>query len=222
MAELRHVERAGAENFVAPRPHHDAGHRADHEHFEQAEAEPHRAGERKDSLQSLCRIDPAEIGADPLGHEQKADLQQVGSTPPSMSRPMQRQHDAGQSLHDRVPMEQHRVPVGRERGDLLPARGASGRPRTRPAGRPASRATARRSRSSTAEPRSWLNATWPCSRACCRRWAVGSNDFSPEDSAICVRQAFSLDSAVSQAGKLDVRISASSLAMCCSASIVGS
>ena len=37
---------------------------------------------------------------------------------------------------------------------------------------------------STAEPRSWLNATWPCSRASCRRWAVGSNDFSPADSAM--------------------------------------
>src|SRR5450755_2395247 len=42
---------------------------------------------------------------------------------------------------------------------------------------------------STAEPRSWLNATWPCSRASCRRWAVGSNDFSPAVSAIAGGEA---------------------------------
>ena len=56
------------------------------------------AGEREDAAEAAERIEAADVGADALGHEQEADLEDVGQDAGEHDEAEERQHDAGEAL----------------------------------------------------------------------------------------------------------------------------
>ena len=79
-------------------------------HLEQAEAEPHRAGEREDALQPCAGLRRLKSGLIRSGTNRKPTCSTFVSTPPSTSSPRIGSTIAGEALHDRVPVEHHRCP----------------------------------------------------------------------------------------------------------------
>ena len=119
MAELQGIEAAGPHDLVATGPEDDASNDADQHELEQAEAEPHRAGEREDAAEAAERIEAADVGADAFGNEEKANLKDVREHAGENDEAEERQHDAGEAQQDRVKMGHHGALVGRKRGDFL-------------------------------------------------------------------------------------------------------
>ena len=120
-----------------------------------------------------------EVEGQALRQEQEADLQHVDGHARQAEQPEDRQQIAAQRPERGVPVADDEIRVGRQPGLAAELAAAVVDQEIRPARRRASSARPSPANSMAAEPRSWLLATCPSCRACCRRCGVGSRVFSP-------------------------------------------